>query len=261
MHHLQPHPIDLWYVLLDKATDLALKSEYRELMSRDEIEREQRYVPEESRHQCVVSRALVRTALSYYADAHPREWLFEFNSYGKPSIAHPVGLGWEFNLSHTRGLAVCAVSQGCAVGVDVEWCDKKVDYLGLAGRFFHAAEAATLGELPPERQPERFFQYWTLKESYIKACGKGLSIPLGGFAFSLAPDHPPRITWTTQHEEPAGTWHFGQLRVGSGYEIALAACLPAGRTLQVRVRETIPLRWQQPWQALANGGANRWVLG
>jgi 4'-phosphopantetheinyl transferase len=257
---MQWHQVDLWYVFFDKVADPALKEECRSLMSPEEVAREQRLIPPQVKHQLLVSRALVRTTLTHYAEADPRQWKFRFSPLGKPSIEDPPGLPWEFNLTHTRGLAVCAVSPHHAVGVDAEHCDHKIDYAGMAKRFFHPTETAALEDLPPDRYRRTFFQFWTLKESYLKAHGAGLSMPLDRFAFSLGPDHPPRISEPVVGEEPAHEWHFAQFQLSEPYEIAVAIALPPEHRLRVRVREVLPLRWEQPWQTLAEQASNRWIL-
>src|SRR5690606_33310169 len=90
-----------------------------------------------------------------------------------------------FNLSHTDGLIACAVSRGREVGVDVEWLDRRGGDIDVADRFFSRYEVQALYAQPPERRRDRFFRYWTLKESYIKARGMGLALPLDRFSFEL----------------------------------------------------------------------------
>ncbi len=252
--------IDLWYVLLDKAAGPSLEAEYRSLLSADEIRRYERLIPPEARHQNLVSRAFLRTVLTHYAEVEPGGWEFQFSAHGKPSIGRPAGLPWEFNVSHTRGLVVCAVSRDHEIGVDVERCDHKLDHLGLARRFFHASETAILQDLPREAQRETFFQIWTLKEAYLKACGTGLSTPLDSFAFSLPSDGPPQIAWTVPNRQPADEWHFGQLRLVDCYEIALAIRLPAEQGFEVRMRQTVPLRGEDDWRELPDRSTNRWMV-
>jgi 4'-phosphopantetheinyl transferase len=49
--------------------------------------------------------------------------------------------------------------------------------MGLAGRYFAPLEVDALGALPAAERLGRFFAYWTLKESYIKARGLGSPCP------------------------------------------------------------------------------------
>jgi len=252
--------IDLWHVLLDKAVELGVEEEYRALLSPEELRREQRLRVESARLQFLVGRALVRTVLSHYTGADPRLWEFRQNAFGKPAVKSPAGLALEFNLSHTRGLAVCAVTRRAAVGVDVEDCRRAANYTGLARRYFAPSEAAALESLPPAQQPGVFFQFWTLKEAFLKARGVGLSMPLDSFAFSLADDRPPRISFAASDPGLPQEWQFGQLLIASRYEMAVAAHMPDAREVQLVARQTVPLRWRGPACPLAGRASNRWIL-
>ena len=71
------------------------------------------------------------------------------------------------------------------MGVDVEDTERSGETVEIADQFFSPLEAAALRALPADRQRARFFDYWTLKEAYIKARGMGLAIPLEQFSFLL----------------------------------------------------------------------------
>ena len=128
----------------------------------------------------------------------------------------------DFNLAHTGGMIVCAVTGGRPVGVDVEDNRRQADYGGLARRFFAAAEAAAWEALPPARQPAAFFAYWTLKEAWMKARGKGFALGLSSFAFSLEEGRPPRIELADDGPQAAAGWQFARLRLAGRFEVALA---------------------------------------
>ena len=118
----------------------------------------------------LATRVLVRTVLSRYAPVAPADWRFAADEYGRP---HVVGDGQprlSFNLSNTSRLVVCAVAQDTDVGVDAERVRPRTP-LDIADRFFAPREAAALSALPTDEQLARFYDYWTLKESYIKARG------------------------------------------------------------------------------------------
>ena len=116
----------------------------------------------------------------------------------------------RFNLSHTDGLIACAVTIGREVGVDVEHIQRRLTH-DVAGRFFAPREVDDLKALPEDEQQRVFFDYWTLKEAYIKARGFGLALPLGDFAFTLAPPAPPQIAF-----EPALRRRPGDVAVRAG---------------------------------------------
>src|SRR6185295_2220740 len=101
--------------------------------------------------------------------------------------------GLSFNISHTRSLIVLAVAKERAVGVDVENVQAREIEIRVADRFFAVPEVAALHAVPPDRQQYRFFEYWTFKESYIKARGMGLSLPLGKFGFHFPAERAVEI--------------------------------------------------------------------
>ncbi len=100
---------------------------------------------------------------------------------GKPGFAASVGL--VFNCSHSGAWVVCGLTaqeHGVeAIGIDVEEIAARPDYAPL--RFFHASEKAWVEQRVQRDRPEAFYQLWTLKESYVKALGFGLSVPLDSF--------------------------------------------------------------------------------
>ena len=182
-----PRTFDLWFVRPEEVQGPVLLERFRALLTTEERARNQRFRQERHRHQDLVTRALVRHVLSQYAtDLHPAEWIFSENHHGKPAIAGPAGAPrLSFNLSHTDGMLLCGVTQHHPVGVDVERIDRKTDVGAIADRFFSESEVNALLTLPEHAQTQRFFDYWTLKEAYIKARGLGLALPLGDFSFAI----------------------------------------------------------------------------
>jgi 4'-phosphopantetheinyl transferase len=250
--------IDLWYVRTDRAGEPQLLDEYRALLSSDELEQEVRFHFAEGRQQLVVSRALSRCVLGQLADVDPRAWKFARNPFGKPVIAAPNMPELDFNLSHTRGLIVLAVTRGEPIGVDVEDAQRVTPVLDLARRFFAPAEVAALEATVADRQQEMFFRFWTLKEAFLKANGVGLSKPLDQFSLELSPSAPPRISFGGDYVTAPDRWQFAELNLAGQYQVALAAVLAA--PLQLTACEVVPLRWQGQARSLPPSGTNRWNL-
>src|SRR5882724_47227 len=163
--------IHLWLAYYDVIADEQLHSAYRELLDAREREQESRFYFAKDRRRYLVTRALVRTVLSRYAPVDPRGWIFANNAYGRPEIANVAAddATISFNISHTHSLIVLGITSGRALGVDVENIEARNVSIDLADRYFAAAEAAALQVVPQSQQHYRFFEYWTFKESYIKA--------------------------------------------------------------------------------------------
>lgn len=174
-----------------------------------------RFVHQADAYRSVLGEVLTRVTLSKLTGQRPGELSFTRNSYGKPSLSHPSDV--QFNVSHS-GDWIALISGGPdALGVDVEKITP-ID-MQIAERFFSPAESQFLAGEPAERQLETFYRLWTLKESYIKAVGMGLSMPLDSFAM-LPHD---RGGW---HCEQAGAHRFYSQRLDDQH--MLAACSAGG---------------------------------
>lgn len=90
--------------------------------------------------------------------------------YGKPEIE-----GLNFNLSHSGNIVACAVSKE-TVGCDVEKLREAPPKIG--DRFFCEREKQYLRMLAGQQYDREFFRLWTIKESYLKMTGEGLSFPM-----------------------------------------------------------------------------------
>ncbi len=189
----------------------------------DERSRRDRYVREVDRHTFVVTRALVRSVLSQHGPFAPDEWRFDVNAHGCPSVVDRQAGDPRlcFNVSHTAGLVALAVARGHRVGVDVEDARRAMRH-DVAGHHFAPAEVADLRALPAEAQPRGFFEYWTLKEAYIKARGMGLALPLDAFAFALRLPDPPTISFVPGFDDVPERWQFWQAWPTAAHRLSLA---------------------------------------
>jgi 4'-phosphopantetheinyl transferase len=95
--------------------------------------------------------------------------------------------------------------------------------LKIANQFFAAEESAELQALPRAQQLGRFFEYWTLKESYIKARGMGLCIDLGCFGFQFPGERTVRISIRPELDDRPSRWRFWQFRPAAAYLAAICA--------------------------------------
>lgn len=169
-------------------------AEYDEFMSKVAPQRRDRiskFKFVEDAYRSLFGEALVRAVLCKdygytNADIH-----FEHNEYGKPRVAGDSD--FSFNISHSGCWVMMIWGQG-VLGIDVEQI-KPID-LSIARRFFSMEETDALMQKDDGEKMDYFYTLWTLKESYIKAAGKGLSIPLDSFSivdngagtFELKPD-------------------------------------------------------------------------
>jgi 4'-phosphopantetheinyl transferase len=108
------------------------------------------------------------------------------------------------------------------IGVDVERVRSDFEYEEIAKRFFSVNERAILRTILTERKLEAFYNCWTRKEAYIKAHGKGLSLPLDSFDVFFAPWEPPMLLMTNDEPQELSVWTLLDLKPGPGYVGALA---------------------------------------
>jgi len=235
-----PGIVDLWYWLYEPATESALLDACVDLMAEDERIRYTNLRFEHTRCLFLATRILVRTVLSRYVPIPPGEWTFGSEPTGRPLIAQPtIAPAIHFNLANTAGLVVCVVSVAHEfVGVDAERTDRTVDFTGIGERYFSASEAAALRALPGDKIPPRFFEYWTLKESYVKALGVGLALALDQFSFTISGS---RISAAFhQRAEDGGHWRF-QLVEASPCHIVAVGADTGGADLSLRAEHVMPI--------------------
>jgi 4'-phosphopantetheinyl transferase len=237
---LAPGRIDLWITTPEEIDDPALLETYLSWLDEEERHRQRRFLFEHLRHHFLVSHGLVRWVLSQYADVAPQDWRFTRNAYGRPDIDGPMAL--RFNLSHTRNMAVCAVTCGDEVGVDVEYTRRRSDLRNIAQHFFAPSECSALADLDDSALRRRFFDLWTLKEAYIKARGMGLHLPLDGFAFDL--EQHISIRFASTIEDDPERWQFALLSFDEDHQLAIALDAPADLILETR--RCVPAVGSQP---------------
>ncbi len=244
---LKSGEVHLWFSFHDGRGEAVLNELYLSLLSSSELEQQMRFHFSADRYSYLLTRAMVRTVLSRYAAVLPMEWEFTSNGFGRPELIDP-GLaevrGLSFNLSHTQGLIVIGVTRDAEIGVDAEGLDKP-NMLELADGFFARSESIALHKLPPELLHDRFFELWTLKESYIKARGMGLSIPLDQFSFTLDRKNCIEVNFASELKDVPEHWSLFQLRPSSKYIVSV--CVERFHLSPVPpiCREIVPLSREQ----------------
>ncbi|MEC0202476.1 4'-phosphopantetheinyl transferase superfamily protein [Paenibacillus lautus] len=159
----------------------------------------------------VLGDAMVHRILRDKLGLDPKNIEIIRNAYGKPFLKDHDNL--HFNVSHSGHWIVCAVSHE-PVGIDVEKIEA-ID-MDIAKRYFHKTEFNALLHCDPSVRLSRFFDLWTLKESYIKAVGKGLHLALDSFALALQDGE-----WDPIVGEDGETYYFKQYAVEEGYKLSV----------------------------------------
>ncbi len=217
-----PHDVHVWGAVLSlpEATIATLYT----LLTSDEQERAGRLYFARDQQHFIIARGVLRLLLSRYTNVPPQHLRFCYGTHGKPAlIPEHGGTLWHFNLSHSGGVALYAITRQRQVGVDVERIRPEFAAAdNIAERFFSPQEVAALRALPRTAQIAAFFACWSRKEAYIKARGLGLALPLESFDVSLTPGAPAALLATRDDPAEAGRWRLATLTPASGYAAALA---------------------------------------
>jgi 4'-phosphopantetheinyl transferase len=220
--------IHLYLGLLDEIDRPRAREACIAMLCPEERQRAERFVLERHRRQFLLAHGLVRAALSRHVPAvEPGAWRFLADRYGRPFVAGPKTLSpIHFSLSHTEGCVACVISPSEFVAVDVEATDRLCSHLAIAELTFSPAEIAALRALSPVERTDRFFDYWTLKEAYIKARGMGLRLRLDQFSLLIEPERKIAITfapdYTDDYTDDAGRWCFMQASPSHRLRLAVA---------------------------------------
>jgi 4'-phosphopantetheinyl transferase len=213
--------VHVWWTWLDFYDD-HIVDDLAELLAAGERARASRFKFARDRRQFVVSHAMLRLILACQLSTKPENIKFERETYGKPRLARqPDAACVEFNLSHSRNMAVVAVADR-PVGVDVERMDPEINADHVAIVAFSEAERVSLLTLAPEWRLWGFFSCWTRKEAYLKARGDGLLVPLSTFDVSLAPTAPVALLANRLDPDDVERWWLAAFQPAEGFVGAVA---------------------------------------
>lgn len=249
--YLPDNELHLHYVRPDEVADAKLAERYKALLTDDDERQMSRFYFKHHKRQFLFTRALVRSCLSLYHDVRPDEWCFEKNTYEKPHVAGPdCSAAVHFNISHANGLIICGLSRKFHIGVDVEDSQRNTQTpFKRLSSYFSDREIKALERLPGDARTQRFFDIWTLKESYIKARGGGLSIPLKKFSFEFTGDQLTGFYIDSDMDDHPGHWQFWRLSAPPAYSVAIAVNANDS-ALKLRTYHSVPLMEPKPGSLL-----------
>lgn len=226
----------VWYLFQDDVRGAATLERARGLLSEDEVEELEGFALEHVKREYLLAKALCRTTLSRYADKGPRDWSFSRNEYGRPEIRTASGPPpLRFNITHSRGIVACLVTLASDAGIDAEDMTRGVDMETIAAAYFSSEEAAGLKALSPDRRNRRFYALWTLKEAYLKARGKGLSLPLDACTFRVQDSGLIEARFDVVLGDDPGEWQFGLYYPSDRHVMATAIRRAPGSGLSVEL--------------------------
>jgi 4'-phosphopantetheinyl transferase len=192
-------------------------------LSDAERHRAARFHFERDRRHFTVAHGILRAILGRYLRVDPATLVFEAQPAGKPHLAPARHRGLlQFNLSHSRDLALVAVSGESEIGVDLEWVSDAIEVDQVAALVFSKSEIAVLGRLDIPRKREAFFNGWTRKEAIVKALGAGLGYPVRQLTVSIDPGERVRLIRANGDAMNRSRWTLEALTPAPGYAAAVA---------------------------------------
>jgi 4'-phosphopantetheinyl transferase len=218
---LPAHAVHVW------RADLGLEAAYlRRLgqnLSADERERASRFRFTRDRVRFIGARGLLREILALYLNASPGRLSFDYGAHGKPFLAGEHS-NLRFNVSHSFDAMLLAIAHMREVGVDVEGMGNiglAMDELG--DTVLSEPEKQALTRFRGEDRRTTFLRFWTLKEAFIKADGRGVSLPLKRIDVSAREGRVAVLNEATGEWRTCSRWELRTLAPVPGYVAALAA--------------------------------------
>ncbi|WP_408955078.1 4'-phosphopantetheinyl transferase family protein [Natroniella sp. ANB-PHB2] len=165
--------LEIYALKLDEIENFSL-NDLLSYISKRRKKEVKKFLKKEDCYRSIMGEILIRKIACKKLKIKNRQIFFRKNSYGKPFLKDHND--FYFNLSHSGEWVVCAINEN-EVGIDIQKIEA-ID-LNLVNNFFSKREYESL--IKQEDRQSYFYKLWTLKESYIKAIGKGLSKPLDDF--------------------------------------------------------------------------------
>ena len=219
---IAPGEIHVWAVCLTGS--VAARARCTELLEPEERERAARFYSQDGHDAFTFAHGQLRHLLARYCGVEGSALRFCHGEHGKPQLAVGQWLDKRvfFNLTHSAGRALVAISANLELGIDLEAHERRTDVLRIADRYFFGSEAEMIRAAPEADRRALFFFLWTAKEAVIKAQGGGLSVPLDAFRVVPLQDRLARVeTFDTSHVDTG--WFVHLLPCAQGWSAALAA--------------------------------------
>ncbi|MEM7358471.1 MAG: 4'-phosphopantetheinyl transferase superfamily protein [Pseudomonadota bacterium] len=135
----------------------------------------------ELKHAYLAGRYFLMTLLAKYSGIAPQELMLSYSRLNKPYL-NPNPLDLEFNFTDTmqngENIGLFAFARNVAVGVDIECLERQSNAAAIVNRRFSDAEKDYVTNPEGDINQQRFLAYWTRKEAYGKAAGKGINFTM-----------------------------------------------------------------------------------
>ncbi len=175
----------------------------------------EKFINKKDKIRTLIGEILIRTIIIEELGIKNRYIKFQKNHFGKPYLKECSK--FNFNISHSGDFVVCAIDDK-PIGIDIEEV-KNIEYYEIAKNFFTKREYEYIVKHNSDAPLSKFYEIWTLKESYIKCCGQGLFIPLQSFFMDIDKYENIKVTTLNEHNNCI----FKKFHIGFDYKIAVCS--------------------------------------
>lgn len=161
----------IWTIKLD----LICNQKFYSMLSKKEKSIADKFYFKKDRNAYIISHFAMKNILSNYLSIPLNKIEYKYTKYKKPFLDKRINKkNINFNLSHSKDLAILGVALNYDIGIDIEKINKKIKYKEVARNFFSRKEIEQLEKTSLSKKRDFFFNCWTKKESYLKFLGNGI---------------------------------------------------------------------------------------
>ncbi len=223
IRNLQPGKIDVWHGKLD--------GNIREYcLSPAEHQQAEQFGRADARQRYIEIRCRLRQKLAEYLPQLAGNLNIQRNEYGKPWLVDFPQL--SFNLSHSQDEIVLAIAEQAFLGVDIEVIRERSGMAGLAGKCFTAKEQCYWQAVSEVQKTACFYQFWTAKEAFVKAVGRGIALGLKRVEVDI--QDGCRLVNIPEAYLPVENWYLQPLPLNET-TAATVCCYSAGQSPEVQI--------------------------
>lgn len=204
-------------------------SRWRRWLTRERLEQAGRIKSEKQRQIYLGAEVLLNRSLERIGAEVSLPAVYIRNAHGKPYLRERKDL--YVNWSHSGDCVLCGLS-GREIGVDLQ-CMEKEPGEALVRRVLQPEEYCFYQQAAEAEQKRLFYEYWAVKESFLKAKGTGFSVSLDTFYVRMGGPNPEVI----QRDRPGEAWTCRLLDAAEGY--AAAVCTEGEQDSG----EPLPVEW------------------
>lgn len=196
------------------------------MLDKNERQQANNFKNDPLRQRYVAIHAKLRVLLAQTVDVDPSGLRILKAQHGKPYLADYPDVA--FNLSHTANMMAAAIAFHYELGIDIEWCKPRANLSALVEKCFADEEKRYWQQLPDSKKLPEFYRFWTRKEAFVKATGRGIALGLKQCVIN--PNKPSEFLKIPEEFGPPSDWPIHDIRLDKEPSIVGALVMNTGTT-------------------------------